>query len=47
FYDDELEHQIQTTTAMIEPLMILTMGVVVGFIIVSIMTPMFTMYENM
>lgn len=47
FYEEELEHQIQTTTAMVEPLMILSMGVVIGFIIVSIMTPMFEMYNNM
>lgn len=47
FYEEELEHQIQTTTAMVEPLMILTMGVVIGFIVVSIMTPMFEMYNNM
>ncbi len=47
FYDEELETQIQKTTAMVEPLMILAMGVVVGFIIVSIMTPMFEMYNNM
>ncbi|MBK1810497.1 type II secretion system F family protein [Clostridium sp. YIM B02505] len=47
FYDDEVETTIQTTTALIEPLLILIMGLVVGFIVISIMLPMFTMYEHM
>jgi type IV pilus assembly protein PilC len=46
FYDDEVETTIQTTTALIEPLLILIMGLVVGFIVISIMLPMFTMYGN-
>ncbi|HAX74073.1 MAG TPA: type II secretion system protein F [Firmicutes bacterium] len=44
FYDDELEAQITTTTALIEPLLIVVMGVVIGGIVLSIMLPMFEMY---
>lgn len=46
FYDDELENAIQTFTSLIEPLMIVVMGFVVGFIVISIMLPMFDMYSN-
>lgn len=47
FYDEEVEQAIQTTTALIEPLLIVVMGVVIGFIIVSILLPMFNMYGQM
>jgi type IV pilus assembly protein PilC len=46
FYDEELEVTVQTTTALLEPLLIVIMGVVMGFIIVSIMLPMFNMYSS-
>lgn len=44
FYDEEVEQAIQTTTALLEPALIIVMGVVIGFIIISIMLPMFNMY---
>lgn len=47
FYDDELEAQIQATTALIEPLLIVVMGVVIGVIVLAIMIPMFEMYSQM
>lgn len=47
FYDEEVEQAIQTTTALIEPLLIVVMGVVIGFIVISIMLPMFDMYTQM
>ncbi len=47
FYDDELEAQIQATTALIEPLMIVIMGVIIGGIVMAIMIPMFEMYTQM
>ncbi len=46
FYDDELEREINTVTALIEPLMIVVMGVIIGFLLVSILTPMFKMYNS-
>lgn len=46
FYDDEVEEQIQIATSMIEPIMIVTMGLVIGFIIVAIMAAMFSSYSN-
>ena len=47
FYDDELEAQIQATTALIEPLLIVIMGVIIGAIVLAIMIPMFDMYTQM
>ena len=46
FYDDELEREIQTATALIEPVMIVLMGVIIGFLLISILTPMFKMYNS-
>ncbi|WP_411169681.1 type II secretion system F family protein [Clostridium sp. MB05] len=46
FYDDEVEQSIQTTTALIEPLLIVVMGIVIGGIVISIMLPMFDMYAQ-
>ena len=46
FYDDELEREIKTATALIEPSMIVLMGIVIGFLLISILTPMFKMYNS-
>jgi type IV pilus assembly protein PilC len=46
FYDEELENEIQTATALLEPLMIAVMGIILGFIIISIITPIFGMYNT-
>ncbi len=43
FYDEELETSLKKMTAMIEPLMIIVMGVVIGFIVVAMMLPIFDM----
>lgn len=47
FYDEEVENEIQTATALLEPLMIAVMGIILGFIIVSIISPIFGMYNTM
>ena len=46
FYDDEVEAAIQAATTMIEPLLIVVMGIIVGFIMLSIMVPLFNMYST-
>ncbi|MFH0334470.1 type II secretion system F family protein [Clostridium perfringens] len=46
FYDDELKREIQTATALIEPAMIVVMGIIIGFLLISILTPMFKMYNS-
>ena len=46
FYEDELEREIKTATALIEPSMIVLMGIIIGFLLISILTPMFKMYNS-
>jgi type IV pilus assembly protein PilC len=46
FYDSEVEATVKGLTSMIEPMLIIFMGVVVGFIAISVMTPVFTMVNK-
>jgi type IV pilus assembly protein PilC len=46
FYDEELETAISAFTAILEPIMIVIMGALVGFLMISILQPMFTMYNT-
>ena len=45
FYDDEVETMSSQLTAMLEPLMIVFMGGLLGFMIVSLYMPMFMMFQ--
>jgi type IV pilus assembly protein PilC len=44
FYDEESDAAIQRMVGMLEPLMIVIMAIIVGFIVISIALPMFSMY---
>jgi type IV pilus assembly protein PilC len=46
FYDEEAEASIQRLTSMIEPLMIVFMGLAIGFIVISMYLPMFDMMKT-
>jgi type IV pilus assembly protein PilC len=46
FYDQEVESTIKGLTSMIEPLLIIFMGVIVGFIAISIMMPVFKLVSS-
>ena len=46
FYDSEVESTVKGLTSMIEPMLIIFMGVVVGFIAISIMTPIFKLVTS-
>jgi type IV pilus assembly protein PilC len=46
FYDQEVEHKIDSMVSLIEPALILCLGVVVGSIVVSMMLPMFDMMSG-
>ncbi|MBN1227663.1 MAG: type II secretion system F family protein, partial [Deltaproteobacteria bacterium] len=41
----EVESSIIALTSMLEPIMILAMGVVVGFVVISILLPIFEMNQ--
>ena len=46
FYDQEVEQSVKGLTSMIEPLLIIFLGCVVGFIAISIMVPIFSIVNN-
>jgi type IV pilus assembly protein PilC len=43
FYEDEVDAAVQSLTAIIEPVMMIAVGLVVGIIIISMYLPMFKM----
>jgi type IV pilus assembly protein PilC len=43
FYEDEVDAAIQTLTSIIEPLMMILVGAMVGVIVISMYLPMFKM----
>ena len=46
FYDSEVESTVKGLTSMIEPMLIIFMGVIVGFIAISVMTPIFKLVNS-
>lgn len=46
FYDDEVDAMVKGLTSMIEPLLIVFMGVLVGFIAISVMAPIFKLVSS-
>lgn len=46
YYDEELETAIQRLISIMEPMMIVVMAVVIGFIVISMMMPMFDMLKT-
>lgn len=46
FYDEEVENSMEKMTTMLEPILIVFMGIVIGFIVISIAMPMFDIYDT-
>ena len=46
FYEAEVDARIKSLTALIEPLMIMFVGGVVGFIVISMYLPIFSLYDK-
>jgi type IV pilus assembly protein PilC len=46
FYEAEVDAKIKSLTALIEPLMIVVVGGVVGFIVISMYLPIFSLYDK-
>jgi general secretion pathway protein F len=44
-YEREVESQVMAMTSMLEPVMILFMGVTVGFIVISMLLPIFDLNQ--
>lgn len=47
FYDTEVEYLLASLTSMLEPIMIVGMGGIVGFIVVSVFLPLYQLIGNM
>jgi len=45
YYDEELEAAVSKLVKLLEPLMIIFMALIVGFIVIAMMLPMFDMYS--
>jgi type IV pilus assembly protein PilC len=46
FYEDEVAAALKALTSILEPLMILVVGAIVGFIVIAMYMPMFQVYEQ-
>jgi type IV pilus assembly protein PilC len=46
FYEAEVDAKVKALTSLIEPLMIVFVGGIVGFIVISMYLPMFSIYEH-
>jgi type IV pilus assembly protein PilC len=46
FYDSEVEAAVKALTSILEPVMIITVGSIVGVIVISMYLPLFTMYNS-
>lgn len=46
YFDGEAENALQKMVSLIEPIMLVFMGVIIGIIIVSVIQPMFGMYDQ-
>jgi type IV pilus assembly protein PilC len=46
FYEDRVEASVKALTSILEPIMIIVIGGIVGFIVVSMYMPLFTVYNH-
>ena len=46
FYEDEVAAAVKALTSILEPVMIVVVGAIVGFIVISMYMPMFKVYAQ-
>jgi type IV pilus assembly protein PilC len=46
FYEDRVDASVKALTSIMEPIMIIVIGSIVGFIVISMYMPMFTVYQH-
>jgi len=46
YYDTEINYSIDTFTALIEPFLIVVMGLVIGFVLISLFVPIYSIVRN-
>jgi len=47
YFEEEMDNAVTKLTSMLEPIMIVFMGITIGFILVAMYTPMFKMGETL
>jgi type IV pilus assembly protein PilC len=47
FYDDEVDNTLKGLTSLIEPLMIVGLGIIVGFIAISVISPIYSLVGSL
>jgi type IV pilus assembly protein PilC len=46
FYEDQVSASVKALTSILEPIMIIVIGAIVGFIVISMYMPLFTVYNS-
>jgi type IV pilus assembly protein PilC len=46
FYEEQVETAVKALTSILEPIMILAVGGIVGFIVIAMYLPMFKVYDQ-
>jgi len=46
FYEDQVEASVKALTSILEPIMIILIGGIVGFIVISMYLPLFEVYNH-
>jgi type IV pilus assembly protein PilC len=46
FYEAEVDAKVKALTSLLEPIMIVVVGSIVGFIVISMYLPIFSLYDK-
>jgi len=46
FYEEQVDASVKTLTSILEPVMIIVIGSIVGFIVISMYLPLFEIYNH-
>ena len=46
FYEDQVEAAVKSLTSILEPIMLVVVGGIVGFIVISMYLPLFKVYDQ-
>ena len=46
FYEEEVDAKVKALTALLEPVLIVFVGSIVGFIVISMYLPIFSLYDK-
>ena len=46
FYEEQVEAAVKALTSILEPIMIIVVGAIVGFIVIAMYLPMFKVYDQ-